>query len=312
MYIMEYLIFKMTFPNGIHIGKDAVSDACSTIYADTVFSAMCIEALNIGGEDKLNSFVDMAKNDRVIISDALPYIEDTLYVPKPMVRIVRTDDSSALKKEFKKLSYIPINYIDTYLKGNAEPVKLNDDFSSLGKAELYQKAALKLDEDNELYTVGVYHFSKNSGLYIIAGFENNDDEAKELLTDIFNSLQYSGIGGKRTSGLGRFVCEEMAVPKEIKTMLDSKNSSRYMSLSISMAADSEIGAAVDGAMYKLIKRSGFVYSESYADTFLKKRDFYMFGAGSVFNNHFSGDIFDVSLGGKHPVYKYGKPIMLGL
>lgn len=64
---------------------------------------MCIEALNIGGEEKLNRFVQMAKDNQLRISDAMPYIGDTMYLPKPMIRIEGTDKDSALKKNLKNL-----------------------------------------------------------------------------------------------------------------------------------------------------------------------------------------------------------------
>ena len=37
----------------------------------------------------------------------------------------------------------------------------------------------------------------------------------------------------------------------------------------------------------------------------------MIKAGSCFPQKLNGDICDVSDNGRHPVYRYGKPIMLG-
>ena len=42
----------------------------------------------------------------------------------------------------------------------------------------------------------------------------------------------------------------------------------------------------------------------------RKRDFHVFAAGSCFANQFLGDIFDVSTGGAHPVYRYAKPLFM--
>ena len=98
---MRYTIYKLSFPNGIHIGTGNLSSTEKVIHSDTLFSAMCIEALNMGGEEKLNRFVQMAKDNKLRISDAMPYIGDTIYLPKPMIRSEGTDKDSALKKEFK-------------------------------------------------------------------------------------------------------------------------------------------------------------------------------------------------------------------
>ena len=102
---MRYTIYKLSFPNGIHIGTGNLSSTEKVIHSDTLFSAMCIEALNMGGEEKLNLFVQMAKDNQLRISDAMPYIGDTMYLPKPMIRIEGTDKDSALKKEFKNIRH---------------------------------------------------------------------------------------------------------------------------------------------------------------------------------------------------------------
>lgn len=304
---MKYLMYKLTFPNGIHIGNGRLSSSDITIHSDTLFSAMCIEALNIGGEEMLNRVVNEVKNGRLMISDALPYISDTIYIPKPMCRVSGKEQDISLKKEFKKLEYIPQNKLCEYMRGEINPIELNNEFSKLGSRDLYQKVSLKYDEDNELYSVGTYKFNKNCGLYVVVGYDG--DFAEKTTETVMQSLQFSGIGGKRSAGYGRFEYEKSEVP--FADMLSSDRG-RYMTISTCMAADNELERALDGASYKLIKRSGFVQSQTYSDMPLKKRDFYMFSAGSVFKNKFSGDIFDVSINGKHSVYKYAKPVMLGI
>ena len=62
---MRYTIYKLSFPNGIHIGTGNLSSTEKVIHSDTLFSAMCIEALNMGGEEELNRFVQMAKDNQL-------------------------------------------------------------------------------------------------------------------------------------------------------------------------------------------------------------------------------------------------------
>ena len=66
------------------------------------------------------------------------------------------------------------------------------------------------------------------------------------------------------------------------------------------------------ARYLLQRRSGFIASDDYSDKNVKKNDLYTFAAGSAFKNSFSGDIYDVSGNGRHPVYRYAKPFFIGL
>ena len=69
-------------------------------------------------------------------------------------------------------------------------------------------------------------------------------------------------------------------------------------------------AALEQAHYLLVKRSGFVASETYAKEQLRKRDLYVMQAGSCFRTRFEGDVYDVSDGGSHPVYRYAKPLLM--
>jgi CRISPR-associated protein Csm4 len=300
-------MYKLTFPNGIHIGTGKLSSADMKIHSDTLFSAMCIEALNIGGEEMLNTLAGAAKNNRLRLSDALPYISDTIYFPKPMCRVQGKEQDITLKKEFKKLEYIPYDKTEIYLSGEINPAEINNEFAALGARGLYQKVSLKYDDDNELYSVGTYKFNENCGLYVIVGAA--DTESEKFIDTIMQALQYSGIGGKRSAGYGRFTYQKCDVPFAEK--IDC-GSGKYMTISSCMAADSELSDALSGASYKLVKRSGYVQSQTYSDMPMKKRDFYMFSAGSVFENKFDGDIFDVSIKGNHSVYKYAKPMLIGI
>ena len=87
--------------------------------------------------------------------------------------------------------------------------------------------------------------------------------------------------------------------------------SSYLLLSSAMAkAEEDLESILEDASYLLQKRSGFIYSESYAKEQRRKKDFFSFQAGSCFKKPFSGDIFDVSDGGNHPVYRYGKAVFM--
>ena len=85
----------------------------------------------------------------------------------------------------------------------------------------------------------------------------------------------------------------------------------FLLLSSAMAkTEEDLECILEDASYLLQKRSGFIYSESYAKEQRRKKDFYSFQAGSCFKKPFSGDIFDVSDGGNHPVYRYGKAVFM--
>ena len=85
---MEYKIYKFHFKTAVHFGNGTLTDASNRLMADTVFSAICLEAVKKSAED-LQQLVTWTKEGSFQISDAMPFIEDTLYLPKPTLRTCR-------------------------------------------------------------------------------------------------------------------------------------------------------------------------------------------------------------------------------
>ena len=169
------------------------------------------------------------------------------------------------------------------------------------------------DEINNLYAVEVFKYKKGSGLYFFVGYEVDEDF--EMISKLMKSISYTGMGGKVSSGYGKFKLSVDVPSKEIvKNFENIGNYKDIMSLSLCLPNEDELEHSLDGASYTVVKRSGFIASSKYADTFRKKKDLYMLEAGSVYKNTFEGDIYDVSdkNGGTHPVYRYGKPFFMGV
>lgn len=101
------------------------------------------------------------------------------------------------------------------------------------------------------------------------------------------------------------------MPEMLHAYLESKSKKKIL-LSTALPKDEELESALENASYQLEKRSGFIASSTYAEEWRKKKDLYVFAAGSCFDNTFEGDIYDVSDGGKHSVYRYAKPLFLGV
>ena len=103
---MKYKVYKLKFNTAVHIGKGRLEDAESTFMADTIFSALCCEAA-ADGKNTVEKLADLVRTDRLVISDAMPYHNDKLYIVKPYLSPEKTDDSnSAAKKQAKTLKYI--------------------------------------------------------------------------------------------------------------------------------------------------------------------------------------------------------------
>ena len=301
---MEYKIYRLKFPYGVHFGGNSLDESKANFSADTLFSALYEEAL-ASSSNGAQEFYESVKDNKILFSDAFPYIGDTNYLPKPIIRITKREQEgdSVIKKAYKNLKYIPMNQMDTYINGELDPTEECLRLKSLGVRTLKTSAAIHGCEETMPYHIGVYYYNDGCGLYVIVGFESAYEE--NLFYDLLDALSFSGIGGKRRSGFGRFEIES------IEDVYLPQQGNNYMTLSISLPEENEMDVLQD-ANYQIIKRGGFVQSESYSDEYRKKRDLFMISAGSCFKMIYHGDVYDVSNGGRHAVYRYGKPIFWAL
>src|SRR5690625_3705933 len=276
---MKKTLVKLHFKTPLHIGKRSLTDSEFTIKADTLFSALLIES----GYNK--NLLEAVEAGELRFSDCLPFIDNSYYIPKPMIHVESEEDP----KLYKNLHYIPEKLLEDYIEGDLDAVA-ELEFFNLGHADL----RMQVEVEEDPYAVGTYSFHENAGLYFI--MEYKDD----FIFSILDSLKYSGIGGKRSSGLGRFIYST----DEAFDLREDKLGK--ILLTTSMAMDNELDEVMEEAVFLLDKRSGFIHGSGY-----KKVDFYSFKPGSVFTKGFKGQIFNVG-NDEHPVYRYGIPIFMGV
>lgn len=306
---MDYKLYKLAFQGAVHFGNRNLHEGVAACCADTVFSALCQEALCLG-EDQMQALCQYARDGKLLFSDAFPYMGKTCYLPKPMKRIEAADQNrgdSVIKKAYKKLKYVPADSLEAYLRGEYDVLKAQGT-EGLGHFQMKVSASIRGEEETLPYRVGAYFFHPGNGLYLLVGYEG--EEVLELAESLLDSLSYSGIGGKRSAGMGRFVLHSGAIPADLRKRLASEGK-QYMSLSVSLPREEELEGVLRSGEYLLIRRGGFVASARYAGVQMRKRDLYVFQAGSCFETKYRGDIYDVSDGrGAHPVYRYAKPLFL--
>ncbi|RHP10702.1 type III-A CRISPR-associated RAMP protein Csm4 [Dorea sp. AF36-15AT] len=302
---MKYSIYKLEFQTGVHFGTGMLNESTYIFQADQMFSALYIEALKLHLEQKLYEAV---KKNKLRISDALPYVGRHYMVPKPMIYIEPKDrGESEQKKAYKKLKFLPIEKLGEYLDGVMDLA--DNPMNKFGQYYQQTMSFVRNEEDTLPFRVGTFYFNRGNGLYLIVGYASRDE--KELVEGLLDALSYTGIGGKKSAGLGKYSLKTGRMPEEFREFL-GKTSDRYLLLSGALPTDAELEKVLQGASYQLQKRSGYVGSDSYADEWRRKKDLYVFESGSCFMCQFDGDIYDVSDGGNHPVYRYAKPLFMGV
>lgn len=296
----------MNFTAGIHVGIQNLDSPC--FLADTLFSALCQEAIRT--DEGIEYFVDKFRNQQLQISDTMFFCDEKYYIPKPMLRIEGKDDGSSIeKKAFKKLKSLQIKHLHDFLKGKLDPIAENKENSNFGAYDIRTNAVIDENGQAVPYQSEVFRFNKGCGLYFCVRYK--DDGDLEYLQILVQALSYSGIGGKRSRGLGRFQYEIVDMPEELLSRMEEKKGTGYISLAISLPVEGDLKEICKASNYRLIRRGGFVASRTYAESFQKKKDCYCFSAGSYFPGRFKGDIYNVSNKyGAHPVYQYAIPFFM--
>lgn len=319
---MNCLLYQLRFNSPVHFGS---SDSALSLYtsqdhfqADTLFSALCHTALQLHGSDGLTKLLDLVKAGNLLLSDSMPWAENTFYLPKPCYTAQTDRELPADKrKAIKKLAWVPAHRMDEYCDALKKGFLFECEQVSFGKATELTKAMVPEQGDAKPYPVGLFHFRENCGLYFLAALADQRD--RSWLTALIEALGLSGIGGKVTSGYGKFSITcilDLNNAAQIQwsrlSALSAQESPSYMLLTSSLPRDDELESALEGASFQLIRRAGFVASDTYASSPRKKQTQHYLSPGSVVKTCFSGELYQIGDPCTHPVYRYSKPLFLGV
>ena len=322
---MNSFLFKLRFTAPVHFGlpDSALSlySSGETFCADTLFSALCHTALSLWGPERLQKLCAQVREGTLRLSDAMPWQDETFYLPKPMVEGKTADRElpAAERKAMKKLRWLPVEAFDSFVCSLAgeQPFEARRYAVEFGCAVETTRARITEGEDTVPYAVGTFMFAPDCGLYILAQCAN--ESQVDMLRTLLEALGVSGIGGKVTSGCGLFVLEDeidLGAPFDSQTEWFSRaltgEHTRYLLVTASLPREEELDETLTDASFGLIRRGGFVQSDTYAETARKKRTQYFLASGSVLARRFAGDLYEVGGSGAHPVYRYGCPILLGV
>ena len=293
---MTYKMYIMNFHTA-HFGAGSLDSSKMTFAADRLFSALVLEAKKMG---KMEEFVSIACQDDFVLTDAFPY-QSGPFLPKPIgfPKFEQPDLTTDVKevrrqaKMAKKLQFIPLDKFDSYVNGTL--------FKDADHAVTNIVTKNQPHVDGNLFQVSTVRFRDESCLYVIA-------KESELLNELMTSLQYTGIGGKRSSGYGQFDLTKLDLTDSFKNRLTKAHQGSVMTLTTSLPVEKELEYAMETGSYLLSKSSGFAFSTETKENF-RKQDLYKFASGSTFSETFTGQIVDVRpLDFPHEVLNYAKPL----
>ena len=305
---MKYRVLKLRFQTAVHFGTGGLTTTGYTVMADTLFSALCVEAVRDGRS--ITAFIERVREGHIRISDAMPFIGERLYIPRPLleINVDREGDSSA-KKALKKLPYIPAERLGDYLAGKMDAAEEATLFhQGLGEEHFREKASISDVEQTRPYGMNTFRFKEGSGLYILLGYDCEEDYLE--FSEMIELLSYAGIGGKISAGYGKFSVISTACPETVTERMKEAPWHTFMTLSVSLPLEEELEDVAAKAQYHLIKRSGWLSPGT--EAVRKRTDIYMFEAGAICESRYKGDLYDLSEEDAHPVFRYGYPMFMGV
>ncbi len=324
---MGYFYYRLSFESPVHFGQGEsggkLENSGIEYCSDSIFSAMCSELAQMGELELLNEIFNMATNNEFLLSDLFPYTDingdELYYLPRPFLffrskSVDRMDmekakELSALRKVNKKQQYIRVSELTDLLKAikNEQNYILKYPLGNFAEHTLVERVNCRRDEALPYY-VAYYSFAPNTGLY---GVVKMPDSFAAIFEKVMKLLGLSGIGGKRSSGYGKFSLDGLFEMDDMVQdtaallgMLTNVDATTQMSISILKPGLNELENVKSG-QYQLKKRSGFTDN-------IKRDSLYMVGSGSCFNNRLDGEIVNLSGYCEHNVWRYGKGLFVGL
>ena len=329
---MKYYVVRLKFLTPVHFGtaenKKGGSLQAFNCCADTFFSALVTEAAGLD-EALCGKFINAVEQGSLVFSDLLPYYsgeEEELYVPVPLNRREKINPLD-LQLSFKELclQYEAVREHESAAYIRAGGVKAY--LAPFGEAQGSPKREFgwngvqrRMDfrTGSRAYYVNNYTFAPGAGLYFIAALA--DDALLESLVKTVELLGLGGIGGRRSSGFGKFAVaggpqllnEDCSGDAGVlHAMLNDRQSRWQMALSVLCPAPGQIADVKAGA-YGLVKRSGFIYNAA-EQSWQKRSSVYMLRAGSCFPKRVAGQLLKFAAeGAQHGVYRCGKALYMGL
>ena len=308
---MRHAICKLSFHTAVHFGSDdggsSLTGARPTFHADVLFSAL-FRALQARGSAE--TLLHAVQSGELSFSDAFPWSGPRFFLPRPVGLFARhahsADEDPSQRKLLKRITYVPADLLEDFLQGRADLQMLHS-LNRFGRA-FEETRVNRRDGDQPLpYQVSGFRFAEDAGLYLIV---SGTEPSMEQFETGMAVLAAEGIGGKISSGWGKFDFEMAQISDRWAKALENDAAPCQMLLSAALPSEEELSAALDDAYYTVLRRGGFAFSEQSRP--LKKRTTYLLGAGSTFPRRFEGTVLEVGVGMPHPVWRYARAMFMGV
>lgn len=334
---MRYFLYPLRFSAPVHFGTAECGGGLEhtrfTLPADTFFSALLSELYHAKENAYADTLLQKVEAGHLRCSDLLPWREAAtgewcFYLPRPILPMMQAADTDSVSlsyraaceetaawKQQKRLAYIRASRMTEYLANvRAGRPFLSED--SFGQEVLRQRVNCREIEALP-YFVASFTFAESAGLYLLLAAEQAEDA--DFFADILTFVGHSGLGGKRSSGYGKFQladdCLELdgagiygADDAALYTLLTQEQASWQMALSSVLPAEEDLLAVCRGN-YHLRRVGGFVTDAAVPG---KKDSICLLESGSCFQQRIPGQMTNLGTYDGHPILRYGYGLYAGI
>ena len=334
---MSCVIYPLSFETPVHFGPPGrggrLDEACMEYPADVLFGALCTELAAAGETETRARLTARVEAGELRLSDLLPWQRResdgayAFYLPRPVLNIERavhaerenyrtTCANATLRKKQKKLKYLRASRVQDYIRAMQSGSPFEDAVfdADFGSASVRQRVNRRKDEPRPYY-VGQFDFHPGAGLYLLADVHRAEDVP--WLGQLLAWLGTAGIGGKRTSGYGKFrVGEIIHMDADdggdiaaLRDMLAAESAPWQLALAPVLPARDDLAAVKAGA-YRLRRAGGFLSHPAHGAE--KKNSIYLLDAGSCLRTRVEGRLGVLGTHDGHPVLRYGFGLYAGV
>jgi len=323
--IDEITLYKLDFHAPLHIGVHGVGyeETDEIIHSDTLFSAI----MSVWGHLYDDDIEKMCQTPPFYISSAFPFKKDTLFFPRPFVKIGKEAENEDQKgKKLKRVTYLSQQLFESILQGEAENLEFSeaDTFQDgvfwCKNMSLNSQNADRVFTERELPRVTIdrhtnlseiFYFSeivfeKDAGLFFLAKFKQK--EIKPQFEAVLRLLGDEGIGGDKRMGKGLY---SLAIEENFHLSVPA-NADGFLTLSLYYPEEAEFNNGIlKEASYNLINRKGWLHCPGAMS--LRRKEIKVFKEGSVFSA-IGKETYGTNpcvlernedLGLSHSIYRYG-------
>lgn len=297
--------------------------------SDTLFGALTWAVQMTDGEGAAGAWVERFRTPTppLLISSALPYFGGVAFVPRPQRRLPTEYDVTSADgwdpKVLKRTEYIDLALLRLWSSGfpGAHPTALGEVLVSGEHAALFEKSrtiwktssrpGVVLDRRtsaSQVYSTLSTWYACSLAVYVLAESEADLEHLERLLV----VLGRTGIGGRRSRGLGAFACRR--IPSPLPLTAEPKG----LVLSLVWPRTEELASGIlsppEGRGYRVLERRAWVSSPPWSTE--RARTVAMIGEGSYLNPRLVpcvGGMVDTTPhepAGRHPVLRYGLGLFL--